>query len=909
MGRRSVYCSKTKAGRGKCRGALLVSVVLLLGPRAFAGEGDGGKLSCEYLAWTAYRFSKTTQDDKRDARWFADLGFTQSYIGQGSLRKEDAERHKKRLAIFAKYGMTTGLRFHWPSRSKKLAKEMGIPYEKAVGEGMVLLKKPPPGMGTDVNFYHPAVIRFVAEEFAGRVKSYRLGEHAEIFKVFLLGTEMGIPTAPPAGKAHPQALAYVVQAARTDGLLAADEAYDAKKLKVWGQTFEKGGSHRVRKATEEAILKIVPDAEFTTDPIWAVQIVHGHGQDWSYIGNDPKHIANASVRLLAQSRPAPASQLVQLIRTTYKGAFIPSVVLREANLLTFCMGARRTGHWGIQAFEPGRQSHYYYGSKDRPSPPGFPLLADDPKHIEKWDAIIAALAGRTKDKHAKAAGFLAKRLGKRIHDEIEAASITEGDEGLDLGGGGLLTPELKKAVLAKLNELIRGEEILYAANAFKGLKLNRRVRKQLGRLQQGPLDAEERAELNRLLVEAALRFGLVQSDTPTIVQRKRDYRRTRSVQEPVLRTTGRFIEQYGELIEAWTPLEARLALLGGIYGHAELNLALIVGHIPFDILRNQKDRRAHLAKYRYVAVKKGVGPQDYADLVKVDRAGGTVFLPEGFTAPGGAPALKNAKTWQPFGPPPNAKDGKKRRKKSFLPSEPEALNEALVAGARSMRGQLHAAGFLPYFDTDNPEVVMQGFAYKGIPVVMIVNDKREFDGASYRKVEDKALPNQVDLLIRDKAADLTVRNIETGETLDAVRKADGWHVADTIEPAWYRLYAVLKNGQTWPGPARAPAAPAIQDLKAAPAEDKGVQLTWRVDVEDWVGCDLQWVRIYRGEEGAAPVLLAEIYGRPVSGPGGLVTAYTDRTSETGKRYTYRVQGVSPLLRPGAMSEAAGATAK
>jgi|GEM_PF-3493436 len=377
----------------------------------------------------------------------------------------------------------------------------------------------------------------------------------------------------------------------------------------------------------------------------------------------------------------------------------------------------------------------------------------------------------------------------------------------------------------------------------------------------------------------------------------------RLIKEPAIRTTGRLIRDRGELFRDWKPMQPRVAVLGGVYSPADFYLSLMVGHIPFDILRNEEDRRANLASYRYaVRPSTSISEADYADLLEIEKAGGGVFVREGFKAPEGKSPLNRPVQLS------SAMIGSKIRANKGISFKGKAheLRAYLHDSAREVRKLFHDAGFRPYFDSDNFDIVMQGYTYKDIPMLFVVNDLRAYEGEN-RKLETKGLANDVDILIRDQRESLRVINIDTGKEVKLDRRSDGWHISDTLEPAWYRIYAVLSGDQSWSGSGGTgplPAAPAVQNLKVA-RHAQGMRLSWRLPIDDWVGCDVQWYKVFRGGQGEQPTLLKQIYGRILNGPGGVVTEFIDETAKRDGRYTYQVQAISPLRRPGPISAVVG----
>ncbi len=397
--------------------------------------------------------------------------------------------------------------------------------------------------------------------------------------------------------------------------------------------------------------------------------------------------------------------------------------------------------------------------------------------------------------------------------------------------------------------------------------------------------------------------------------------------EPALRSTGRFIRERGQMLHDWQPLQPRVAYLAGIYGPADPHLAMMVGQIPFDLLRNREHRDAELAKYKYVLVGKGKGPlelSDYDKLLQVEKAGGSVILPKGFALPEGAQPLAKALEWDPelVGESIGAKKGI-----SFAGGY-AGLQEHTKAGATHLREVLGRAGFKPYFDIASREVVSRPYQYQGHKMLFVVNDKRvvgdrptkeqpelsepDANGvvAPLRPEKKKAdagppaanvgVPAEIEVLIRDSTAGLTVVDIDTGRVIKPEPCDAGHKFKDTVPGAWYRIYAVAQPGQKYQGPPPLAKAPGVNQVTAARASD-GIQLQWKTDVPDWLGCEVQWYRIYRGEANVSPQLVKEIYGRTVDGGGGLVESYLDREAAPGRAYKYQVQAVSPLRIEGSMS--------
>jgi len=399
--------------------------------------------------------------------------------------------------------------------------------------------------------------------------------------------------------------------------------------------------------------------------------------------------------------------------------------------------------------------------------------------------------------------------------------------------------------------------------------------------------------------------------------------------EPALRSTGRFIRERGAMLRDWRPLEPRVAYLAGVYGPADPQLVMLVGQIPFDLLRNREHRDAELGNYKFVLVSKGKAPMDpleFARLVKAEQAGAAVILPKGFETPLGATLLAKAAEWDPemVGEAIGSKKG------ISYAAGYTALQQHLQQGARHLREVLGKVGFKPYFDIPSVEVVSRPYEFQGHKMLFVVNDKRvpgkamadeppiaepDANGVipAIKAKPKKAVtgppsatvgvPAEMEVIIRDTTPGLKVIDIDTGRELPLAPSAEGQKFTDTVPGAWYRIYAVVSPGQKYQGPPPLPAAPGIAQL-AATRTPHGAELKWKTDVADWVGSDVQWYRIYRGEGSAAPMMVKELYGRSVEAGGGLIETFVDREVSGGKSYTYQVQAVSPLRIAGPLSSAA-----
>jgi len=858
--------------------ATLVAFSLLAPALCLAADEEQAP-AFAYILWDGHRFARTREQHERDFRWYRDMGFTHTYLGNANEEGPfNAERARWMLELADTCNMTVGLRMHFHRDLEDFAAKIGLTKEQMIGSGMLLSRKAKSGH-PPYNPMHPDVIRYYSEGFAKAVDFYRGHDRGDRLKLFLIGTEMGWPLPGKPEAAYPKALDILYEAARADGVLKPGEPDDFGALgSWWSGPHQKGGDWRLRKAIEDEILERIPDGDFMVDPIWAVKIVHGFGGTWTYVNNDPKGIANAVVRLKAMTRPAPAAHGTQLIR----GAGHDTLL--EANLLAVCMGADKLYHWGINTFEPGREASPAYGKKDlKATPEGFPWFRD--KHVANWEKFTSTLYEK---RESAAGGRIWAALDQKLRQQVEESVLFVIDGPPD--------GDVKKALMQALNEALKKKD-LYDAKAFGKVDLSARVRELAARHDARGLSGDDLAELNRLVIEATLPLWIERTPVPNIRKLRENIYRKRCAKEPALRTTGRLLRERGELLRDWQPMQPRLALVGGIYSHAELNMALIVGHVPFDILRNPEDRRTHLASYKFAALPKAsVSPEDYDDLLKIEQAGGSILVPEGFAPPEGRPALERPVVWKPEDIAAKTPAGKGHEWRATTHK-----------WGRAARGVFHNAGLLPYFDSDNLDVVMQGFVYNDHPMLFVVNDLRTYS-AGESALEDKGLPNEVDILIRDTQDGLRVIDIDTGEDVELVRRDDGWHIADTIEPAWYKIYAVLKKGETWDGPGPLAAGPEVLKLKAARNGGAGgVKLTWELPLDDWLGCDVARYLIHRAEGDDKQALLADVPGRIFTGAGGVVTSYVDATARAGKSYVYTVSTVTPLRREGPRSTPAKVT--
>jgi len=848
-----------------------------------------------YLLWDGHRFGTTPALMDRDVRYYRDLGFTHSQLGTPLGQKQVPEEREQLLDLLAKHDMRVGLYFGWDFAGLTEA------WEAMAEKGMTLSLKRQEGMA-GFNPLHPEVIRAWCEGALRTVDSYSALKAFDRIQFVLIGSEhtwdLPKPDALP-----PAARKLILDVARADGVLRPGDDDWTKLGTWWSSAHGKGRDWRLRAAFEDELLKRLPDAECWVDPIWAIKIVHGFGGTWSYIGNDPKRLATAVVRLKAACWPSHCMHSTQLTRQS-GGGFIPHDHLIEANLLALCLGADRLYHWGLNTCEPGREENPAYGRKGiKPTPAGFPWFQAGHLPAAGWLPLARRIYAQ------RSAG-----VGKRIWQALTPADreLIENEVVLTLktdgvapkppsGKGG--TP-LQESLLGALNGMLRKPDF-YDPEAFRDVKLPERARTLLARHgKQEFWETEDLAELNRLLLESHFAGKSLRSDqapelallplspSPNLREMRERVRRCRQSIDPAVRSTGRLLRDRGPLFRQWKPLGPRLALLGGIYGEPGPIPALITGHIPFDLLRNPEHRRAALASYRFAATADArISAEDYADLLKIEQAGGTIMVAEGLQTPEGHPGLKKAVAWSPA---PGAKK---------TPDMPRQQREALHVQARALRSLMSQAGFRPYFDTENLDLVMQGYEYRGQPMLLVVNDKRGPSDAEKPDQEDQGRDNEAEFVIREAGQIARVLDIDTGEEMKIARAEDGWRFCDVVPAAWYKIYAVVRKGQKFQGPGPLASAPAIEALKAErDAKTGAVVLSWKSPVDDWVGCDVQWYRIYRGQGEAETEFLAQIDGRITTGPGGLITQYTDASARAGAAYVYRIQAITPLRRLGPLSE-------
>lgn len=846
----------------------------------------------DFILWDGHRFARTPADIERDVRYVRDLGFTHSLKG---ARKDQLARDE--VDAFAKYGLIMGFKYGFHRALDDFGKAIGLSEAEMIARGMVLDRKAPRERNKEGGMLHPGylplhpeVIKHYRTEFLKPVQHYLQYDRHNVLRLFLMGSEMGWSLPKTEAGAYSEALKLVYQAAREDGVFKPGQPNDYKALGAWWSgPHEKGRDWRLREAVENAILEVIPNADFMIDPIWSVKIVNGFGGDWSYIGDDPKNIADAVIRLKAQTRPGLAAHSTQLIR----GANYETVL--EANFLALCVGIDKLYHWGLHTIEPG---HYpYYRHEGPRSDKDFPLFSV--RQITDWKNFLFKLNDIRKQKLGRT---LWAAMPPDMQEAVEAFADgrnkggglldDEPEEDLELNLAGDLTRQVdfQRRLVQALNKLVAREQ-LFADKDLAAAKLHERCRELLGRRKNGTIAELARRELNHYLIEPLFPLSVAQTPVPNEwTLRERTLRKRRSI-EPAVRATGRLLRERGALFRDWKPMTPRLALLGGLYTKGGLYTSFLTANLPFDLLRNARDRRTRLSSYRYAAVlKQTVTDADYADLAKIEQAGGTVFLPRGFRPPTASKPFSKAVTWDPGAVGKLARGASSVERRKFY-----------QRAAKALRTVFHQGGLRPYFDSDDPRLILGAYTYQGRPMLFAVNDNRVAADPGRPERENKSMPLEVEIVVRDQTPGLRVRRLDTGAELPLTAAADGFRFTDTIEPAWYRLYAVLKPGEAWPGPPPLPAGPAVTALKAGRAKDGGVQLAWGLPFDDWVGCDVARYRIYRAEADGESALLADIEGRLCTGPGGVVDSWRDDSARPGIRYRYRIRTVGPLRREGPLS--------
>ncbi len=788
-----------------CR-LLIALAVCGLSPAFARADDNAGRLpkpDFDYICWDAHRYSQTLEDAVRDARYLKDLGFTHSFFGR--ILQPGFHGHKKD-AIFVKafneVGLLGGIKPTLDRRGSRVAMITGVEKPKLMEMGAVLTRKD--GSGGGMNVIHPFILEKYPRYFADYTAQLAKDDPRGVLRLFLMGTEIHwyLPEK-EAYEYNRVGVQAILDAAAADAVVAKGAPYDPDDPELqywWNGPYQKGKCWRLRKATEDAILKVVPDADFMVDPLYAVKIVNGFGGTWIYIDNDPKRIGAAVGPLKAMCWPAPACVSTQLIR----GGWHDCVM--EANLLALCMGVDKLYHWGVHLFEPGANADYQL--------------------------------------------------------RREANKVAE-------------------------NKQLTGK----AKNEFVQAYVN---------------DPARRKEIEDALL------------------------RKRTFCEPAIRSTGRLLRYRGALLRDMKPAGPRVAVVGLDYAHRLGNgpgLILMASNIPYECLYRREHVRKHLKDYSHAILARGYLFPDVVEAIQAfEQAGGKIIVIDTDAKDvRPVPKLSSPIMWTPFGRDERISgahvEGMGGFKLKISRLDSQEADALLQAKGKVIRELLADSGFKAYVDSLGPALVVRTYEHKGTKLLFAVNDRRVVSednrraeaedaedgdgggGPRKRQVAAKGVANEVHLVIHDPRPDLRAINIDTGEPVKMTREKDGWHVRDTIEPAWYRLYAILGEGETWQGHGPLPAGPGIRDLSAE-RKAGGVHLSWKLPFDDWVGCDVQWYRLYRAAPGGKPDLLAEVYARELQGPGGLVTSYADTTAKPDGAYRYQVQAVTPLRRPGPLSEAA-----
>ncbi len=858
----------------KCRSACVMTVWIAVITLLRAGDAP-----LPYIVWDGHRFAQTAADRERDVRYFRDLGFTHSLIG-GRL---DTEKLRPDIrALFdacSRYGLRPGLRYGWDT--DKLAEKLGG-YDAMKKSGAYFYKGKS-DTSLDFNPIHPQVINTYAKMIGDSVRGHRRFDKDNTIQLFLIGSERtwGLPKEKKISSAARKA---ILDAARADGVWK-DGDTDWQKLSTWwGSPKGRGGDWRLRRAIAEEVRKEIPDALFMIDPLWAAKLPGDTdlGGSWSYMGKGyAEGMADQVLRLKAMCWPNPVTHSTQLIRGAYHDMIL------VANFGSLAVGADSLYHWGVHLFEPGQRARPWYAMhKVKRSSIGFPAFSLKREHrhpapVAGWPTLLKTLAAKRRTPWGRK---LWAKLGKAARRAAEEAELELFSDALEI------TPAAKKDIIDALNQAVRTSP--FTAKELAALKLNKRGQVLLKRAGEDKLLPGNRAELNRLALEAAIGKGLTQTDSPNICQRLEDIDSKRLMKEPALRSTGRLIAARGAMLQAAKPLPTRAALLGGVYGGGDVTMAMIIGHLPFDLLRNPYHRDAAISNYKYVLVYKSNMSEKHFELVRTIAAkGGVVFMPKNFKYDAKQPKFAGTREWDP------AAFGKRvYAGKGFgFDGSHEEFTTHIQKNAKRLRQLLHDAGFKPYFDSENLDVIMQGYNYKDTRLLFAVNNKRS---DNYRR----GVGSKAEFIINDKTPGLRVIDISTGRQLTTTQKGNTTVFTDTMPPAWYRIYQVLKPGQQSDLP-KLPVGPKVTTLTAKKSKE-GVTLKWAVDVKDWVGCNVQWVRIHRAAGNGKPTALKQIYARDVRGPGGLITEFVDDTAKPGTTYTYQIQTVTPLRIDGPLSAAA-----
>ena len=123
------------------------------------GQLRAGQRSFDFILWDGHRFARSAEEHERDFRWYRDLGFTHSFLGNAN---EDPPRDEGRakivLRLAEQYGLSVGLRFHFHREWKDLAQKLGLTKDEMIARGILLSKQAKKGH-PPYSPMHPEVIR------------------------------------------------------------------------------------------------------------------------------------------------------------------------------------------------------------------------------------------------------------------------------------------------------------------------------------------------------------------------------------------------------------------------------------------------------------------------------------------------------------------------------------------------------------------------------------------------------------------------------------------------------------------------------------------------------------------------------------------------------------------------------
>jgi hypothetical protein len=445
-----------------------------------------------------------------------------------------------------------------------------------------------------------------------------------------------------------------------------------------------------------------------------------------------------------------------------------------------------------------------------------------------------------------------------------------------------IDPAVMKVLLAELDKAVT-TPTLFDEKQLASLQLPARGAILRGRAGTATAQPTDGTELNRIVIERLLAPGLHQTASPSVVEKLEAIDRSRAAKEPALRSTGRFLQERGALLQQPTPPE--VALVDGIYSPGDVRLALMAGHVPFALLRNADHRRQKLAEHRFILVAKSRATAELQGLLVAAAAqGAVVFLPPGYT--GGDVA--GSRQWDPkqFGTRISGNKGL-----SFSGGYP-AFRQHVAANATRIRQQLKRAGWRPRVDCDRKDVFMRTFDTTAGTVLFVVNNRRG-------ETPTAGIPADIAITLGGPLAGARVVRLQTGEQLAVGDLPTGKGFTDTLPAAWYRLY-LLQTDAAAAVPPALPTAPPLH--RAAGVRDgRGTVLTWQPAAKNWAGSDVQWLQVERTDVDGG-VRTITVYARDVTGPGGFRTEWTDASAATDATYRYRVQLVTPLRVPGPWAE-------